>query len=249
MGGTALNGDWVTLRMNNQKEINTPAHRVDVVFGNSFRCRLGALKMHRGLSGLGNMGCDVPAFEHPVHGLLMQQNRYAPMILDCLIMSHRPETIIEIGTRTGGLSVLMGMWAHLNNAELITIDTSEEQLEYKPLMDFLGVNFIEADIFNKKTIKMLKKRIKEPKKCMILCDADKAREFDIYSDFMKVNDVILAHDYAHDESDFENIRQQGIWSHDELEYKDIKEACERNNLRYIDHNLFRLAAWGAFIKK
>jgi len=227
----------------------TPQNRVDVIFGNSFRCRVGALKLDPALSGLGNMGCDVPAFEHSIHGLLMQQNRYAPMIIDCLITSHRPETIIEIGTRTGGMSTLLGIWAHFNHAELITIDTSEEQLEYKPLMDYLGVNFMEEDIFSKKTIQTLKKKIEKPSKCMVFCDADKIREFNIYSDFLKVNDVILAHDYSHDKEDADNIHQQGIWSHNEIQYKDIKDACKRNNLRYIDHNLFRLSAWGAFIKK
>ena len=54
------------------------------------------------------------------YGLRMQQNRYAPIYIDYLLQEIKPNLIIEFGTRTGGLAVLLGLWANSNKSKFFT---------------------------------------------------------------------------------------------------------------------------------
>jgi cephalosporin hydroxylase len=206
-------------------------------------------------------GIEIPsvsAFEMSLFGLRMQQNRYAPMVIDHLLEENMPKVIIELGTRTGGLTSLLGLWAYNANqslddkVEVISVGLFDENYpapEHKPLMDIFEVKFMEQDVFDKETIEFLSKKISDPsKRCMVFCDAVKIEEFNLYADFLKRGDIILAHDYAHDEEEFKWIQEKGLWSFCEIRFKNIEESCKKNNLSYLNRDFTKLAAWGVFIK-
>jgi len=187
--------------------------------------------------------------EYEKFGIKMQQNNYALPLINELLINTRPDLIIEFGARTGGLSVFLGMYSYYNNIEFITYehDSASKPLKYADILNFLKVNIKYEDIFNQEVINFIEHKM-ENKKTILLCDAGKTSEFNIYSNFMKRGDIILAHDYVYDDADFEEIKKQNIWWHKEVEYKDIKDAILLNNLKEIDRELFKGSAWGVFMK-
>jgi hypothetical protein len=85
---------------------------------------------------------------------------------------------------------------------------------------------------------------------LILCDGgSKIHEFNLLSNYMKVGDFIMAHDYSENEKTFKENVYMKIWNWHEIADKDIQEACDRNNL--ISHNkeIFNTVAWVCKLKQ
>ena len=79
---------------------------------------------------------------------------------------------------------------------------------------------------------------------LVLCDGGyKINEFKLISPLLKVGDVIMAHDYAHDEKVFKEEIQNKIWNWHEIQYSDIKESCEKNNLEPYMKEEFKKIVW------
>jgi cephalosporin hydroxylase len=191
---------------------------------------------------------DEAKMDYSYFGCSMQQNRYALPALSTLLKYAEPSRIIEFGTRFGGLAVFLGMYSKNHHIPFHTFDI-ENQVKYRDYFTFLGIHFHERDIFSPDTRRFISGLINQNGRTILLCDAIKVKEFNYYADYLKVNDIILAHDYAQDKKDFDAIRQQRIWWCCEITYKDIEETCRRNNLMPVFASLFRTAAWCCFIKK
>jgi predicted O-methyltransferase YrrM len=189
--------------------------------------------------------------EYEIFGVKIQQNNYALQLIDYLLKNLNPKLIIEFGARTGGLSVFLSLYSKLKNCEFLTFEYAKENtpLLYENIIKGFDGKIHYEDIFSKNVIDLLKEKIASSERSILFCDALKIQEFNLYSDFMKSGDIILAHDYAHDEEDFQNMMNERIWFCNEIKYKDIEESCKRNNLYYLDFELFRTSAWGVFIKK
>ena len=85
---------------------------------------------------------------------------------------------------------------------------------------------------------------------LILCDGgSKINEFNLLSNYMKIGDFIMAHDYSENEETFKENVYMKIWNWHEIADKDIQEACNRNNL--ISHNkeIFNTVAWVCKVKQ
>jgi cephalosporin hydroxylase len=189
--------------------------------------------------------------EYEIFGVKMQQNNYALQLIDNLLKNLNPKLIIEFGARTGGLSVFLSLYSKLKNCEFITFEHAEisNPLIYENIINQFNGKIYYEDIFSENIINLLKEKIINSERSILFCDAVKIKEFNLYSDFMKSGDIILAHDYAHDDEDFEKIFNEQIWFCNEIQYKDIEESCKKNNLDYLNFELFRTSAWGVFIKK
>lgn len=202
-------------------------------------------------------GVGSPYFFNPIEenkldyeyfGFSMQQNRYAIPVIGILLEYAGPSRIIEFGTRHGGLSVFLGLYAKNKDIRFYTYDI-KNQIAYGDLFEFLGIRFVEVDIFSEKAILQITRNIQKGGRSIVFCDGLKAREFNLYADYLKPDDIILAHDFAQDERDFTKIQQQSIWWHNELTFRDIEDSCRRNNLQPVFPDLFRTAAWCCFVKK
>ena len=181
-------------------------------------------------------------------GCSMQQNRYALLAISILLEHTAPARMLEFGTRFGGLSVFLGMYAKIAGAAFHTYDI-ENQVKYSDFFNFLNIAFHIRDIFSNQSRQEITDLIRQPGRTILFCDAIKAKEFNLYADHLKSNDIILAHDYAANEQDFNSIKKQRIWWHCEIDDSDIAQACHRNHLVPVFKNLFRTAAWCCFIKK
>jgi 23S rRNA U2552 (ribose-2'-O)-methylase RlmE/FtsJ len=156
------------------------------------------------------------------------------------------EQIIEIGFHRGAFS----LWLHQNklpNTKLICYDISFLAKE----VDDKNINFRLGDSFSDVIIEEIKQLIQSPLKTLLLCDGgDKEREFNLYSSFLKQNDVIMCHDFAESSEDYAIIKNGLNWpSPAESNLVNIKNAIDINDLAEFNYTDFKNVLWGSFIKK
>jgi hypothetical protein len=60
---------------------------------------------------------------------------------------------------------------------------------------------------------------------------------------MKKDDFIMAHDYSQDETTFKENVYLKIWNWHEIQYSDISNACEINNLESYMLDEFKQVVW------
>jgi len=85
---------------------------------------------------------------------------------------------------------------------------------------------------------------------LVLCDGgSKVNEFIILSKYLKSGDIIMAHDYVDTKENFlENYRDK-IWNWREIGEEDIKETCEKYNLKSFMKETFDKVVWVCKIKE
>ena len=154
--------------------------------------------------------------------------------------------IVEIGFHRGGLS----LWLHKNKiptTELVSYDISLSDKE----IDNLEISFLQGDCFEENTIEDIKKFIQKPGKTLVLCDGgNKNKEFNLYSSFLKIGDVIMCHDYSESTEEFHKISIELNWPHpSESNYDGIKDTITRFGLEPYYYDDFKNVLWGSFIKK
>jgi|WetSurMetagenome_2_1015567.scaffolds.fasta_scaffold77307_4 hypothetical protein len=154
--------------------------------------------------------------------------------------------IIEIGFDQGGLS----LWLHRNKRDscsLVCYDITKERLTV-PLSH--GIDFRIGDCFSHEIITEIVELIQLPGRTLLLCDGgDKKKEFSFYCDVLKHGDIIMIHDYADNEEDYQAIKDKLNWpTQPEVFYRDIYHAAISHNLRPYNYCGMMEVLWGSFIK-
>lgn len=165
----------------------------------------------------------------------------------------KPVRILEIGTSIGGLTSFLNHTVKLLdiNCKIISYDIVE--LNWYNDMRSEGIDVRIENIFSN-DYKELKSEvidfIKQEGRTLILCDGgNKIGEFNILSDVMKVDDIIMAHDYSSNKEIFETKIKNKIWNWCEIVDEDIKDAVVRNNLIPYKQEIFDNIVWVCKIKK
>ena len=84
---------------------------------------------------------------------------------------------------------------------------------------------------------------------LVLCDGgNKVGEFNILSNYIKQNDFIMAHDYIDTRENFNQNYYEKIWNWHEISEGDISNACERNNLKSFNKEMFDSVVWVCKVK-
>ena len=84
---------------------------------------------------------------------------------------------------------------------------------------------------------------------LVLCDGgDKVKEFKTLSKYLKVDDIIMTHDYAPNKQYFEEYVKDKIWNWHEIQDSDIENSIYDNNLKSYMRDEFLNAAWACFRK-
>lgn len=187
------------------------------------------------------------------NGLAAQQNNYAYQAFYNFLQEYSPVRILEIGTGLGGFTRFLRLVAEdVNlNFDIRTYDIHDRH----DLESFSSRNIdcrIE-NVFNADYTTCSQDvidYIQSEGKTLVLCDGgNKIKEFNLLSNYLKVEDIIMAHDYAPSREYFmENVNLQ-LWNWLEISDQDIKEACERNNLVPYMEEEFRQAVWVCKIKQ
>jgi 23S rRNA U2552 (ribose-2'-O)-methylase RlmE/FtsJ len=182
-----------------------------------------------------------------------QQNHNAFEVFHNFIKNTSPKRILEIGTALGGFTSFLKYTVDTLelNCDVLSYDIYDKSW-YKDIKD-MGVDIRIENIFLDNYTKLPQyviDFIQSDGTTLILCDGgDKIREFNILSDYMKPGDHILAHDYAFDREYFDKNIYLKVWNWHELSESDIINACDRNNLKDYQRDLFQSVAWVSKIKE
>lgn len=164
----------------------------------------------------------------------------------------KPKRILEIGTALGGFTIFLneckkelGLDTHI-----LTYDISEKSWYGNMIKDGIDVRVEDVFDFVNLTVKQeIIDYIRGEGTTIILCDGGwKIGEFNILSNFLKVGDYILAHDYSENESVFQEKINNKVWNWLEIQDSDIKDASERNNLEIYEKETFENVAWTCRVK-
>lgn len=187
--------------------------------------------------------------------LLAQQHGDVFQVFREFLTEIKPSQILEIGTAGGGLTMYIRDILNeigLTETPIKTFEILDSDI-YKRLRDNNIEVYIE-DIFDSTHSKVKEGHeiidfIKRPGTTLILVDGGfKIGEFNALSDYVRVGDYIMAHDYSSTPEYFEEHINGKIWNWCELLDTQIEEACKRNNLIKYREDFFQKVVWTCRIK-
>jgi hypothetical protein len=193
-------------------------------------------------------------------GLSIEQNPNILYKFDKLIKEINPTRVLEIGTFHGGLTLIIKDLMNLNSrpiTDIRTYDVSSPDYVIERL-NSEGINYVNKNLFSQDyqsfrdnlCEKELSDFIKGEGVTLILCDGgSKKNEFRLISSFLKEGDVIMAHDYAPNETFFKEKMMNRFWNWMEIQNSDIEECSELNNLHDFMRDEFINVGWVCKIKK
>jgi len=158
--------------------------------------------------------------------------------------------ILEIGTANGGLTLYLKDC--VPNCNILSVDIADKP-HFNTLrghgIDIIVRQIFDSNIFNTVTpAKIIDSYVLDflsnATKKLILCDGgNKINEFNSMASFLKEGDVIMAHDYIESKEVFEKDYKDKIWNWHEVEYKDLKQACEQYQLQPYNKEAFESILW------
>jgi cephalosporin hydroxylase len=180
-------------------------------------------------------------------GWAAQQNPNAFEVFHNFLNEIRPSRVLEIGTSLGGFTSFLN---YTKNKLNITCDIRSYDIHHKKWYDDMindGIDVRVENVFNN-DYTVVKQDvidyIKQDGITLILCDGgSKIHEFKILSDYMKIGDFIMAHDYSENSETFKESVYLKIWNWHEISDKDIQDACDKNNLITYNKSIFDQVAW------
>ncbi len=181
-------------------------------------------------------------------GAQIQQAPETLLVFNEFLQRERFDRIIEIGTAWGGLSVFLALGAFMLGAEFYTFDIEERcRPVVRDLLQKLGSTGEFLDAFSKEGIERIRSLVQAPGRILLLCDGGyKKQEIQIFSPFLKTNDVIMGHDYFHSRK---HHKQQKRWISCELTWDDIRDSVVKHGLKQIYTSVFPSAFWVCLIKE
>lgn len=183
-----------------------------------------------------------------------QQHHDAYRQIYNLLDNVKPKRILEIGTALGGLTQFLDLSCrdlglnttirsydiHKNDwydsicsSSMSIIVKNIFSDHYSGLQDLSVIDFLQQDGVS-----------------LVMCDGgSKKDEFNILSQYLKNNDIIMTHDYAPDAGYFNQFVYHKIWNWHEIKYSDIQLSIEKYSLKPFMHEEMLTVAWGCFRKE
>jgi len=193
-------------------------------------------------------------------GLATEQNPNIIYPFDKLISEIKPLRIIEIGTFAGGLTLILRTILDNNNLEdshIITYDVHSPTYLLPIIKNVTNIISYTKNLFdetysnfaNEQNKNEIVSFIQEQGITLLLCDGGcKKCEFNILSNHLKPNDIIMAHDYAPNAEYFKLYMENKIWNWHEIQDSDINESIKNYNLKPYMREEFLNVAWACFKK-
>lgn len=181
-----------------------------------------------------------------------QQNHNVFEVFYEFINNIKPKRILEIGTALGGFTQFLKKVSDDSdlNITILSYDICEKSW-YKDLIN-QGIDVKVENIFDSNYTVVQESVIdfiKRDGTTIVLCDGgNKIGEFNLLSNYIKTGDFILAHDYIDNSENFIQNYSKKIWNWHEISDYDIKDACDRNNLKSYNKEKFDSVVWVCKIK-
>ena len=150
------------------------------------------------------------------------------------------DTVIELGTYHGGLSLIISDILEDCDGHLVTVDYEVYNQEAIRKITDCGHIFLKLDL--DKDLGNVLEYIKG--KTIVLCDANKAVEFNKIAPHLNSGDYIGVHDYAEDDLAWEEINRT-TWRYWLCKMSDLNlDGLKKSD----EYNEFTKAVWGLFVK-
>lgn len=172
-----------------------------------------------------------------------------------LLKSIKPKQILEIGTASGGLTLMLRDTLNelgLNDTIIRSYDVEQKHFLNQHIQQ--GLEVIIKNVFNSEYTELIEldeinSFINREGATVVLCDGgNKINEFKMLSGLLKLGDVIMAHDYCANEDTFNADFKNKIWNWLEIQDSDIEEAVEKNKLKPFMATDFAKVVWVCKIK-
>jgi len=206
-------------------------------------------------------------YDYSFFGFVMQQKKGILDQFSEFLIQERPQRIIEIGMGYGGLSIGLALYSYLNNIDYTTYDIELRHgiaERSKEVIELLGKKLIIADIFELED--EMARLYQIDGKVLTLCDGgNKIKELDIFSKYIKSNDIIMAHDYhaIYFPPPVEFVNNQPVfakwpnvdyipdysWPFCEVYDSAIQHIIDREKLEKVYAKLFEEYNWVCLMKK
>jgi cephalosporin hydroxylase len=188
-------------------------------------------------------------------GLIVSQVPNIKPYFEKLLQDIKPKQILEIGTFDGGLTLMLrDILDGLKMTDTI-IRTYDIVKQKNLIRKNRNIEIFNENVFSYSYNELEKENdikdfITRQGRTLVICDGgSKKNEFKLLSQFLKKDDIIMAHDYAPNEEYFEKYINDKIWNWLEIQDKDIDESCHKYNLKPFWENELRQVVWVAKIKE
>lgn len=157
----------------------------------------------------------------------------------------KPIRILEIGTGLGGFTRFLHIICNELNLEtnIRSYDISDKCNWYKDTPVDLRIENIFSEDFKSVDSEVID-FIQGEGTTIVLCDGgNKKEEFNLLSNYIKVNDFIFAHDYSKDKQTFLQEINIKIWNWTEISLEDVQESMDKNGLVQYKEDIFSKVVW------
>lgn len=190
-------------------------------------------------------------------GITTQQHEDAGNTFKSLFEKLKPKRILEIGTASGGLTLMLRdilNEIYLTNTNIRTYDVVDKHYLTEHINNGASIEVLIKDMFTESyseltELEEIKSYIQQDGLTIVLCDGgSKKNEFRLISDYLKDGDIIMAHDYSPNETYFLSDIKDKVWNWMEIQDSDIEESVVRNNLKPYMSEEFKKVVWTCKMK-
>lgn len=203
----------------------------------------------------------ITGFHAYKHATILQHSDIQNKLRD-LFTQKLPSQILEIGTASGGLSLMIRDTLDeigLIDSQFRTYDIFDtDRVELKSVIKAgAKVDLRVKNVFNHayddlldECVEEIQSFIQQDGTTIVMCDGgSKKNEFNILSRFLKPGDIIMAHDYSSTPEYFEEHIKNKIWNWHEIQDSDIQESVSKYDLEPFMQEDFQQVVWVCKIKK
>lgn len=172
---------------------------------------------------------------------MTQQRPEAFDIIANLALDNKVDIIIEIGTFHGGLAL------YLSDKDICDVHTFDIK-DHNPSLPHSDRLFRYFNDSLTDECKNIIRSITQNKKTLWLFDGgDKTKEVSYYSDIIKAEEIVMAHDFAPNAEGFSYLKNNNIWLWHE------SDASAFDTCLFAEHkdfeNIWKTAVWGAYVRR
>ena len=131
-------------------------------------------------------------------GSLMAQAWNDLALWEEFLNRHEVQSIVELGTFRGGMSIFLALQAAARGARFVTVDSSLGQVENLQFLEALDSNVIGMDLFGDGALTRITDNLEElPAPRLLFCDnGNKREEVRRFAPLLADGDFLAVHDWG-----------------------------------------------------